>query len=349
MARDRPASDPDRDDVMGPGELARSHHVRGTATIAPGAGCEAAAPSEIPVAGWRQVLGRVWRETISDQTSMVAASCAFYPMLALFPGISVLISLYGLALNAATIGAQIQAVRDVLPAAAFDLVTQRLHDLASRPAAELSWGLVLGVLVALWSASAGTKALMSALNVAYEEQEKRGLISFNLTALFFTLCGILGVVVALGLIVGLPTLLRLDLLGTPGRIAARAVSYAVMLICVIVGLALLYRFAPSRRQAHWRWITPGSLLPAVMWLLASILFSLYIGRFASYDAIYGPLGAVAVLLLGFYISAFVVMLGAELNAELELQTSRGTTKGRERPLGKRVAFVADHVAAAPQG
>jgi membrane protein len=209
--------------------------------------------------------------------------------------------------------------------------------------------LALGVLVALWSASAGTKALMSALNVAYEEEEKRGLIRFNLTALFFTLCGILGVVVALALIVGLPAFLRLEMVGPAGQLAARGVSHLLLLVCVVLGLALLYRYAPSRRRANWRWITPGSLVAAVAWLAASILFSLYVGRFASYDATYGPLGAVVVLLIWFYLSAFVVMLGAELNAELELQTSRDTTRGPERPLGRRGAFVADHVAAAPRG
>jgi membrane protein len=349
MASDVPASEPDRDDVLGPGELARSERVRGSTSVAPTAGRDARGPGEIPAPGWWQVLGRVWRETISDQTSMTAASCAFFAMLALFPGISVLISLYGLAFDPAAIERQLQGVRGVLPAAAFDLVAQRLHDLASRPAAQLSWGLALGVLVALWSASAGTKALMSALNVAYEEEEKRGLIRFNLTALFFTLCGILGVVLALALIVGLPAFLRLEMVGPVGQLAARGVSYLLLLACVVLGLSLLYRYAPSRRRANWRWITPGSFVAAVAWLAASILFSFYVGRFASYDATYGPLGAVVVLLIWFYLSAFVVMLGAELNAELELQTSRDTTRGPERPLGRRGAFVADHVAAAPPG
>ncbi len=349
MASDTPAADPDRADVLGPGEIARSERVRGLKEVAPGAGRDAAAPTQIPAAGWLQVMRRVWRETASDRTSMTAASCAFFALLALFPGISVLISLYGLAFDPASIEQQLQAVRGVLPEAAFDLVAQRLHDLATRPAAQLSWSLVVGVLVALWSASAGTKALMSALNTAYEEQEKRGLVRFNLTALFFTLCGIAGVVVALGLIVGLPAVLRLELVGTGGRIAARLASYVLLLVSVVIGLALLYRFAPSRRRASWRWITPGSILAAVVWLAASILFSFYVGRFASYDATYGPLGAVVVLLVWFYISAFVVMLGAELNAELELQTGRDTTRGHERPLGRRGAFVADHVAAAPRG
>ena len=280
---------------------------------------------------------------------MLAASCAFYGLLALFPAISVLISLYGLAFDPAAIERQVEVVRDVLPAEAYELVAQRLHDLASKPAEALSCGLVVGVLIALWSASAGTKALMTALNVTYEEQEKRGLIRYNLTALFFTLCGVIGVSIALTLIVGLPVLLQLEVFALAGRIAARLVTYGLLVMFTILGLALLYRYAPSRREADWRWITPGSMLVAVLWLVASALFSACVSNFASYDATYGSLGAVVVVLIWFYISAFVVMLGAKLNAELELQTKHDTTKGPERPMGERGAFVADHVAVAERG
>lgn len=332
-------SEASRGDVAGAGGLARDA----------GLGQEASTPGEIPPRGWWQVLGRVWRETISDQMSMAAASCAFYATLALFPAISVLISLYGLAFNPTALQYQLEVVRDVLPPAAYELVSQRLRDLVDKPATALSWGVALGLLVALWSASAGTRSLMVALNVAYEEEEKRGLIRYYLTALLFTLCGIVGVAVALGLIVGLPALLQLETLGPAGRAMARVVSYLVLLGSVVVGLALLYRYAPSRREAAWRWITPGSALAAILWLAASILFSLYVSWFGSYDATYGSLGAVAVLLLWFYLSALVVLLGAELNAELELQTRRDTTSGPERPMGRRGAFVADHVAVPDSG
>jgi membrane protein len=280
--------------------------------------------------------------------SMLAASCAFYGLLALFPAISVLISIYGLAFDPMSIEAQLEAVRDVLPAEAYGLVADRLHALTSKPAEALSWRLALGVAIALWSASAGTKALMTALNVAYEESEKRGLIRYNLTALFFTLCGVFGVSLALTLIVGLPALLQLEIFGWAGRVAARVVTYGLLVTSIIVGLALLYRYAPSRREAAWRWVTPGSLLAAVLWLVASVLFSAYVSNFGSYDATYGSLGAVVVVLIWFYLSAFVVMLGAELNAELELQTKHDTTKGPQRPMGERDAFVADHVAVAEQ-
>ena len=260
MASAAPAPEPDRERRPRAGRARPARIASGVGGAIPRAGHDAASPAEIPAPGWWQVLRRVWRETTSDQISMAAASCAFYAMLALFPAISVLISLYGLLFDPGAIERQLEAVRDVLPAAAFDLVAQRLHDLASRPAAALSWGVALGVLVALWSASAGTKSLMTALNVAYEEQEKRGLIRFNLTALlFFTLCGIFGVALALTLIVGLPAVLQLELLGPWGRSRRGWSPTRCCWPASSLGLALLYRFAPSRREARWRWITPGSL------------------------------------------------------------------------------------------
>lgn len=330
--------------MLGPGEIARPDARR--AAFDPALGHVARSPTEIPPRGWRQVLKRVWAETSSDHMSLLAAGCAFYAMLALFPAISVLISLYGLFLDPASVERQLGAVRDVLPPAAFDLVSQRVHDLASRGATVLSWSAALGVLIALWSATAGTKSLMMALNIAYEEREKRGLVRYNLLAVGLTLGGIVGVTLALSIIVGVPAALQLLQLGALTNATVRAVSFVLLLLFVVLALAVLYRFGPARRRAKWRWITPGSALAAVLWVLASVLFSFYVANLASYDAAYGSLGAVVVVLLWFYLSAFVVMLGAELNAELELQTARDTTSGPERPLGRRGAYVADHVATA---
>ena len=309
-------------------------------------GRHAASPGEIPAPGWRAVLARVWSEAISDQVGAAAASCGFYSMLALFPSISVLVSLYGLVADPAAVERQLDPVREFLPAATYELIAGRVRDLASKGGAELGWRLALSLLVALWSAMAATKAIMAALNVAYEEREKRGILRYNLMALAITLCGILGVSLALSIIVGVPAVLGLGLawLGPLAEAAVRAVSFALLVGSVVLGLSLLYRFAPSRADAKWRWITPGSLLAAGLWLVASLLFSFYVSNFGSYDSTYGSLGAVVVALLWFYISAFAVILGAELNAELELQTERDTTTGPERPIGRRGAFVADHVA-----
>ena len=285
------------------------------------------------------------REAISDEVGMAAASCGFYALLALFPAISVAISLYGLVADPISVEGQLEAVRGVLPASAYDLIAARVHDLASAGQTKLSWGLALSLVVALWSAMNGTKAIFAALNVAYEEREKRSILHLNLVALLFTLGGIVGVVLALAVIVVVPAALAFTWLGPLAAAAVRACSFALLLGFVVLGLALLYRFAPSRADAKWRWITPGSSLAAGLWLAASLAFSFYVSNFGAYDAAYGALGGVVVALLWFYLSAYAVILGAELNAELELQTRLDTTTPPERPMGERGAFVADHVAA----
>jgi membrane protein len=301
-------------------------------------------PGRIPWRGWRAVLGRVWREASSDDLTMVAAGCAFYALLALFPALSVLISVYGLLLDPAAVEEQLTAVRDLLPAATYDMIAGRVHDLVTARETRLGWSLIFGLLLALWSAMAGTKAMMTALNVAYEEDEKRGFLWFNLTAILFTLGGIAGISLALSIIVGLPAVLSFTWLGPLASLALRLVSWALLVAFLILGLAVLYRYGPSRHGAKWRWITPGSMLVAVLWLAASVLFSFYVASFSNYDVTYGSLGAVIVALMWLYISALIVLVGAELNAELELQTWRDTTLGPAKPMGQRGAFVADHVA-----
>jgi membrane protein len=193
---------------------------------------------------------------------------------------------------------------------------------------------------------AGTKSMLTALNVAYEETEKRSFLRFNLESFLFTLGGLFGVLLALTIIVGLPAVLNLVLwwLGPLTAVAIRVASFLLLLAFVMLALAVLYRYGPSRAEAEWHWVTPGSILAALLWFAASLLFSFYVSNFSSYDAAYGSLGAVIVALMWFYISAFAVMLGAELNAELELQTRRDTTTGPIKPMGERGAFVADHVA-----
>lgn len=276
---------------------------------------------------------------------MAAASCGFYAMLALFPAISVAISFYGLIADPVAIEAQLEGLRDVVPAATFQLISDRVHDLAAAGRTRLSWGLGLSLLVALWSAMNGTKAILGAMNVAYEEREGRSFARLNLVAFLFTLGGILGVILALAVIVVVPAALPFTWLGPLAAVAVRTCSFVLLFGFVVLGLALLYRFGPSRAAARWRWITPGSLLAAALWLAASLAFSFYVSNFASYDAAYGTLGGVVVALLWFYISAYAVTLGAELNAELELQTRRDTTTAPAQPMGTRGAFVADHVAA----
>lgn len=305
-------------------------------------GRDADHPGQIPRRGWGRVAARVFHEAISDRIGLVAAGCAFYGLLALFPALSLLVSVYGLAFDPSAVERQVSLLDGVLPAPALELLGSMLQGLTSQNPQRLGVGALLALLFTLWTASAGTKALMSALNLAYEQVEQRSFVAFQLAALGFTLAAIAGMAAALACIVALPALL--GAFGIAEPFVVRAASLGAMLLAVLVGLSLLYRFGPARTPARWGWITPGSLLATLLWAAASILLSLYVQHFASLDATYGPLGAVVGLLLWFYGTAFVVLLGAELNAELELQTARDTTTGPSERMGSRGAFVADHVA-----
>jgi membrane protein len=215
---------------------------------------------------------------------------------------------------------------------------------ASAGSTALSWGAALAIALALYSASAGIRTLFTALNVAYEEDEDRGFFRFYLISLLFTLAGVIAVVIGLAVIVGVPNILKLLPLGPLGEWVVRGASWLLLLVGIMIGLALIYRFGPSRAPANWRWLTPGSIVASVLWLLASLLFSFYAANLGSYNETYGALGGVIILLMWLYISAFVVLLGAEINAELELQTEHDTTTGPELPKGQRHAFAADHTA-----
>jgi membrane protein len=282
-------------------------------------------------------------EIISDRISLVAAGCAFYATLALFPAITMLISVYGLIFDPTTVEPQLQVVRELLPPAAFTLIADRVHALVSQEKATLGFSLLVSTAIALWSSSTGTKAMLSALNMAYEERERRNFLRFQATGLIMTLCGILGAVLALVILVFLPVAIEFFGLDAYATAVVRTASFAMLIVFVIASLSLLYYFGPSRRSAKWHWITPGSSIATLLWLVASILFSLYVGHIASYDTSYGPLGAIAGVMMWFWVSAYAVLLGAELNAELELQTSEDTTTGPPKPAGQRGAFVADHV------
>ena len=301
-------------------------------------------PLEIPWAGWRRVIARTAREVITDRISLCAAGCAFYATLALFPAISMLVSIYGLAFDPATVGPQMQVLQDLLPPSAFHLIADRVQMLVSKPAGTLTFSLLVSIMIALWSASTGTKSILGALNLAYEEREQRSFVRFQLTALGMTLGAILAAVIGLAALVLLPAFIGFFGISTYGATIARLTSLGALVIFVLLALSLLYRFGPSRNAASWHWVTPGSLVATVLWLIVSALFSFYVEHLASYDATYGPLGAVVGVMMWFYVSALAVLVGAELNAELELQTVHDSTSGAAKPIGARGAYVADHVA-----
>jgi len=301
-------------------------------------------PSDIPWSGWKRVINRTAREVITDRISLCAAGCAFYATLALFPAISMLVSIYGLVFDPQTVGPQLAVLRDLLPPSAYQLIADRVQMLVSKPPGTLTFSLLVSIGIALWSSATGTKSILGALNLAYEERETRGFVEFQLTALGMTLGGIVAAVIGLASLVLLPALIGFLGISTYGALIARVGSLMALVVFVLLALSLLYRFGPSRRAAGWHWVTPGSAVATLLWVIASTLFSYYVGHLASYDATYGPLGAVVGVMMWFYVSALVVLVGAELNAELELQTVRDSTGEPETAIGRRGAYVADHVA-----
>ena len=307
-------------------------------------GRQANSPVDIPWQGWKRVIRRTWSELISDRVSLVAAGCAFYGTLALFPAISMLVSIYGLAFDPVTVEPHLATLQDLLPPAAYDLIAQRVHMLVSNPPATLTVRLLVSTGVTLWSSATGTKSIIAALNLAYEERERRSFLRFQATAFAMTLLAFAGAVLGLGFLVALPP--ALDYLGYAAQSAAlvRTASLLLLVGFVMCSLSLLYRFGPCRTAAGWQWITPGSMLATLLWVAASALFSFYVGHLATYDVTYGPLGAVVGVMMWFFVTVYVVLLGAELNAELELQTARDSTNGPPKPIGRRGAYVADHVA-----
>jgi membrane protein len=301
-------------------------------------------PQTVSHRGWLAVLQQVGTKVGRNNMPIVAAGCGFYAMLALFPAITALVSIYGLIADPQQVEDQVSAMRGVLPEAAASLIAAQATAVASGTSGILGWSAALAILFALWTASSGVKALFTALNIAYEEEEKRGVLQFNITALLFTFLMIVGVTLGLGVIVVLPAVLQYLPLGQLGGWAARIGSWAVLLGLLLLGLAAIYRFGPSRAEPRWRWVTPGSLLAALLLLAASAGFSIYVANFASYNETYGALGGVIILLIWLYLSAFVVLLGAELNAELEPRSKRDTSSELPRPIGQRHGYAGDHVA-----
>lgn len=306
-------------------------------------GRDADKPSEIPTDGWKDVLYRVKNEITEDNVSLIAAGVAFYGLMALAPAIAAMVSIYGLFVTPDAMQSQMQNLTRFMPADASQLVLDQVTRITSASQANLSIAAIGSLLLALLSAMKGSKALITAANITYDEQERRGFLKLNLAALGLTVGAVLFVIVALVLIAAFPVII--DHLPVPAGIQSilSLGRWPLLGLLLILGLAAFYRYAPNRSEPKWRWVSWGSVLGMVLWLVGSILFSLYVSNFASYNETYGSLGAVVVLLMWFYLSAFVVLLGAEVNSEMEHQTARDSTVGEEAPLGSRGAYVADTI------
>jgi membrane protein len=297
----------------------------------PHRGRSASAPQEVPPKGWKDVLWRTWREIGDDRVTLVAAGATYFLLLSIFPTLTAFVSLYGLFADPRTVAEHVE----------IEIIRDQLTRLTQQGGGTLGTALLISLAVALWSSGAGVKAMFQAMNVAYDERERRGFFKLTLLALLFTLGGIALSIVMVGVVVVLPMVL--GFLGLSGGFEwlVQAVGYLLVVAMLFVGLAALYRFGPDRQQAKWRWLTPGAILAVVAVLAASILFSWYSANFANYDRTYGSLGALIGFLTWIWISVTVVLVGAELNSELEHQTARDTTVGADQPMGMRNATMAD--------
>jgi membrane protein len=311
-----------------------------------GRGRRARAPLQIPWRGWKDILTRTYQEIQNNRLLALAAGVVFYSLVALFPALAAGVSSYALFANAATIGKHLSIAADMVPAGTLDMLGEEITRIAAKSDGKLTLGFAVGLGIALWSANAGMKAIFDALNIIYHEDEKRGLIRLNLVSLLFTICAIAGTGLAIALVVVFPLLLAAFGLTSSDHPIIGYLRWPLMFVLVILGLAVLYRYGPSRRLVKWRWITVGSVFAALAWLVVSSLFSWYLGNFANYNATYGALGAVVGLMMWMWLSTIVVLVGAELNSEIEHQTARDSTVGPEKPLGARGAVMADTVGAA---
>jgi membrane protein len=327
--------------VTDPGRRGPSDHSFDQAQQKDGRGRDAERPSEIPARGWWEVALRVWSEFEKDRVMLVAAGVTFYLLLALFPALAAFVSVYGFVADPRTIADHIAFLGGVLPGGGLDIIRAQLDSLVSQDPESLSFGFVFGLLLALWTANKGVKALFDGLNIAYEEKEKRGFFRLNLTSGLFTLGAILIAIMFIVSVGVVPVILAYVRMDTWSELLVSLVRWPLLFAAIAIGITLIYRYGPSRQPAKWRWLNWGAFLATVVWAAASVGFSYYLQNFADYNATYGSLGAIIGFMVWTWISVIILLLGAELNAEMEHQTAQDTTTGPSRPMGERGAVVAD--------
>jgi membrane protein len=306
-------------------------------------GGRAERPTEIPARGWIQIAKRGWKEAKADQVPLLAAGVAFYAFLAIFPALIAIVSIYGLFADPSTITNQLNSLTAALPDQARQVITDQVTALTTRGRQTLGIGLILSVVIALWSASAGISNLLTAINITYDEEEKRGFVKKRLLSLGLTLGAIVFMVIVLGLVAVLPPLLK-AVFGTSAlRWILQILGWLVLVVLVAAVLAILYRLGPDRDAPRMAWVSVGAVVATLIWLAASIGFSIYASTFGNYAKTYGVFAGIVVLLFWLWLTMYAILLGAEINAEAEQQTIEDTTKGEEEPLGGRGAVKADSV------
>lgn len=306
-------------------------------------GRKALRPGGISMTGWKDILFRVWENLSTDNLSLVAAGVAFYALLAIFPAIGALVSVYGIVSDPGQVQQQVAILSGILPQQGMEVLQAQLERLSENTGGALTMGVAAGILFSLGSSAKGMKAFITGLNIVYGEEERRGFIALNALALLLTIAAILFVVVSLGFIVVFPVVLNIIGSSSFTHTVTSIMRWPLLGFFIIVGLGLLYRYAPCRSQPQVKWLSWGAVAATVLWMLISILFSFYVSHYDTYNETYGSIGAIIILLMWFFISAFAVLLGAELNAEMEHQTRQDTTRGPQQPLGERGAQMADTV------
>lgn len=326
--------------------LRRNAHraAPGSITKHNGRGRLAHTPAHIPLPGWRDILMRVFHAFSDNNLSIIAAGVSFYGLLAIFPGVAAFVAIYGLFQDPNTVVGQMEQLNGIIPPDVISTVTGQMTQIASRPTSSLGMAALITLALALWSARKGTTALMVALNVVYAEKETRNVIWATLTSLALTLAIIAGLIAIALLAAGVPLIFAAlgfnDLIVSIGR----GLGLGAGALFLMLGIAGLYRFAPSRARPKWRWVIVGAVMVTAFWILGSLAFSAYIAFSNSYSATYGSLGAVVVVLTWLYITVLIMLVGGEINAQIEFQTAEDTTVSGHRPMGERGAFVADNVA-----
>jgi membrane protein len=326
----------------GPGA---SHETDPGAVANGGHGRQADRPQEIPPRGWKDIAKRTAKEVKRDQVPLLGAGVAFYALLSLFPAIIAGVSIYGLVADPATVRDQINRLTEMLSPETAAIIGTQLKQVTSGAGGALGVATVIGILTALWSASSGMKALITGVNLAYDETESRKFVKLRGLSIVLTLGAMVLMGVALALIVGFPALA--DSWPTALRWTVGGLRWVLLAALLIGALAVLYRYAPDRDEARWTWVSWGSGIATLLWILASIGFSIYANSFGNYNKTYGALAGVIILMFWLYLTAVIVLVGAELNTEMELQTAKDTTAGPTRPMGERDAHAADHVAESP--
>lgn len=346
-----PRRAPDEDAIAPPQRTetgAHSYTGRSAVLVAatqPERGRGARSPDEIPQNGWKDIAYRIYLEFNKDRVLSVAAGVTFYTLLSLFPAIAALVSCYGLFADANVINDHLAAMQGVLPSGAIDIIGEQVKRITAKGGGALSFTFLTSLALSLWSANAAMKAMFDALNVVYEEEEKRSFLMLNLRSLTFTIGALVFIILALTSIVVLPVVFRFIGISNSAWLIA-ALRWPALLLVLLCGLSVLYRYGPSREHARWRWVGVGSVVACVLWLVASLLFSWYVTNFGNYNETYGSLGAVIGFMTWIWISSTIVLLGGEINAEIEHQTAIDTTTGPALPMGRREARMADSLGAA---